>query len=102
MTHRERILAILHGRTPDRVPWFGDLDYLATSLIHKGQKTSDFKLTEAYIQWHRELGVGFYLQGSFPFKMIFENCRIKEYRDGDLRIEKSILLKGCCGKNGCG
>src|SRR5208337_2496127 len=85
MTPRERVLAILGGRKPDRVPWFGDLDYWATALIGRGEKPKDFKPGDAYIEWHRDLGVGFYLQGYFPYKTIIENCEVKEWNEGNLR-----------------
>jgi uroporphyrinogen-III decarboxylase len=88
MTERERVLTLLAGRTPDRVPWFGDLDYWATSLIGRGLKPKDFKESDAYIEWHRDLGVGFYLQGYFPFRTIIENCRVVEWREGNARRRK--------------
>jgi len=72
MTHRERVLAVLNGDRPDQVPWFGDLDYWASALIAQGTKPDGFKESAAYIQWHRELGVGFYLQGFFPFRTILD------------------------------
>jgi len=75
MTHREQILAILSGQQPDQVPWFGDLDYLATAMIAKKERPADFKQSPEYIQWHTELGVGFYLQGHFPFRPI---CDFKQ------------------------
>ena len=37
MTPRERVLAILRGGRPDKVPWFGDLDYWASALIARGE-----------------------------------------------------------------
>jgi hypothetical protein len=85
MTERERVLTLLVSGTPDRVPWFGDLDYWATSLIGRGLKPKDFKESDAYIEWHRDLGVGFYLQGYFPFRTIIENCRVSEWREGSAR-----------------
>jgi hypothetical protein len=85
MTPRQRVLAILSGRKPDKVPWFGDLDYWATALIGRGQRPKDFKASDAYIEWHHELGVGFYLQGYFPFKIIIENCKVKEWTEGNFR-----------------
>jgi hypothetical protein len=72
MTPRERVLALLRGGCPDRVPWFGDLDYWASALIAEGTKPPGFKESAAYIQWHRDLGVGFYLQGHFPFRTILD------------------------------
>ena len=96
MTPREQLLAILNGRPPDRVPWFGDLDYWATALIGRHQRPVTFRESSEYIQWHRELGVGFYLQGYFPFRMQFDleervwqegNRRFREFRTplGNLR-----------------
>jgi len=88
MTPRERVLAILNGQKPDLVPWFGDLDYWATALIGRGEKPHDFKASDAYLDWHRELGVGFYLQGYFPFREVIENCRVKEWKEGNLRCRQ--------------
>jgi hypothetical protein len=90
MTERERVLTLLAGGRPDRVPWFGDLDYWATSLICRGLKPAGFKASDAYIDWHRDLRVGFYLQGDFPFKTLIENCRVTEWREGAARRRRRI------------
>jgi uroporphyrinogen-III decarboxylase len=79
------VLAVLNGQKPDRVPWFGDLDYWATALIGRGEKPQDFKQSDAYLDWHRDLGVGFYLQGYFPFRTLTEHCRVREWNAGNLR-----------------
>jgi hypothetical protein len=52
MTERERVLTLLAGG--------------------RGEKPPGFKESDAYIAWHRELGVGFYLQGYFPFRAVVE------------------------------
>jgi uroporphyrinogen-III decarboxylase len=83
MSPRERLLSIIRGEQPDIVPWFGDLDYWANSLIKRGLKPKDFILSDDYISWHRELGVGFYLQGYFPYKQIISNCSIRDWWDGN-------------------
>jgi uroporphyrinogen-III decarboxylase len=88
MTPRERIISILKGEQPDQVPWFGDLDYWANSLIKRGLKPEGFILSDDYIQWHRDLEVGFYLQGYFPFKQIFSNCNVHEWNDGLKRYKE--------------
>jgi hypothetical protein len=88
MTPRERVLAVLNGQKPDRVPWFGDLDYWATALIGRGLKPYDFKQSDAYLDWHRDLGVGFYLQGYFPFRAITEHCRVREWSEGNQRFRE--------------
>lgn len=82
MTPRQRILTILEGKQPDQVPWCGDLDYWANSLIKRGLKPKGFVLSDDYINWHRELGAGFYLQGYFPYKQIFNNCSVNEWYSG--------------------
>jgi hypothetical protein len=85
MTPKERVLAVLNGQRPDRVPWFGDLDYWATALIGRGEKPKDFKKSDAYIEWHRDLGVGYYLQGDFPYRAITDSCKVREWTEGNLR-----------------
>ena len=86
MTPRERALKVLRGEAPDAVPWFGDLDYWATALIGRGLKPAGFKTSPEYIDWHRELRVGFYLQGYFPFRMIFPDIRIEQWHEGPDRV----------------
>lgn len=85
MSERRRVLTLLGGGRPDRVPWFGDLDYWATALIGRGRRPADFKASDAYIGWHRDLRCGFYLQGDFPFRTIVENCGVTEWREGNAR-----------------
>ncbi len=91
---RQRALAVLRGQRPDCVPWFGDLDYLATAQIGRGQRPADFKQSSAYLDWHRELRLGFYLQGYFPFQTIFENCRVTEWREGSDRVRQFVTPHG--------
>ena len=85
MTPRERLLTVLSHQKADCVPWFGDLDYWATSLICRGEKPKDFVSSDAYLEWHRDLGVGFYLQGRFPFKEVFDSCTVEEKRKDGIR-----------------
>lgn len=94
MTPRERILSILKGGQPDRVPWFADLDYFAFGQICRGKRPKDFRSSAEYIQWHRELGVGFYLQGFFPFKTILDGCEEKIWHEGNRRWREIETPKG--------
>jgi hypothetical protein len=94
MTPRERILKTLRGEQADQVPWFGDLDYWATALIAQGRRPPDFKASDEYIEWHRRLGVGFYLQGYFPYQEIIQGCEVKEWREGELRYRRIRTPKG--------
>jgi hypothetical protein len=93
MSPRERILTLLKGERPDRVPWFGDLDYWASSLIAQGAKPSTFKESAEYIQWHRTLGVGFYLQGYFPFRAVYD-LEERLWREGNRRYRELVTPKG--------
>jgi len=88
MTPRERVLSVLNGVCPDRVPWFGDLDYWANSLIKRGLKEPDFIRSDKYIGWHRQLGVGFYLQGYFPFTTHYDRCEVEEWKEGNRRYTR--------------
>jgi hypothetical protein len=81
MNHRERVLAILRGGQPGRVPWLGDLTYWATALEARGKAPKNFQSLPEYYDWHRDLGVGFYLQGYEPFKAIHD-VTVKFKRDG--------------------
>ena len=110
MTHRERVLAVLRGEKADFVPWFGDLDYYTTAQVSQGKRPGSFKESDDYIEWHRRLRCGFYLQGYFPFKEIIENCHVREWKEGNVRyrevktpegtparglaVERSDLLRG--------
>jgi hypothetical protein len=94
MTHRERVLAVLRGEKADMVPWFADLDYYATARICRGNRPKDFTKRESYIDWHRGLRCGFYLQGYFPFKEIIENCAVREWREENRRYREIATPKG--------
>jgi len=94
MTPRQRVLAILRGQQPDQVPWFADLDYYASGLIARGERPEDFKRSDAYLDWHRELGAGFYLQGYMPFRQIAEGCAVEQRRDGPLRHRRISTPEG--------
>jgi len=94
MTPRERVLKTLKGQKADQVPWFGDLDYWATALIAQGQRSPDFKASDEYIEWHRRLGVGFYLQGYFPYQEIIQGCEVEEWKEGELRYRRIRTPQG--------
>ena len=94
MTHRERLLNILEGKQPDCLPWFGDLDYWATSLVKRGLKPNGFIQSDEYVQWHKDLNVGFYLQGYFPYKQIIDGCEVVEWKEGHRRFKEIKTVLG--------
>jgi uroporphyrinogen-III decarboxylase len=93
MSPREKIITILQGRKPDYVPWFGDLDYWATALSIRGLKPPDFIHSPAYIKWHSDLNVGFYLQGYYPFKPVHD-FKEKIWNEGNKRFREIFTPKG--------
>jgi hypothetical protein len=80
MDVRSRVLAVLNGQKPDVVPWLGDLDYWMQWLRVADLMPEQYQGNGMY-QYHRDLGVGFYLQGAFPFKFIYD-CEVIEEQVG--------------------
>jgi uroporphyrinogen-III decarboxylase len=93
MTPRERIIAILNGHRPDQVPWAGDLDYWASALIAQGKRPAGFKESADYIEWHRFLRVGFYLQGYFPYRAVYDLDE-RTWTEGTRRFRELVTPKG--------
>ena len=81
MNDRQRVLTLLSGGVPDRVPWFGDLAYWALAVEQRGEVPQDWQRTEDYYQLHRQLGVGFYLQGYWAFREVTDPSVVIETRD---------------------
>lgn len=94
MTPRERVLHVLDGQGADRVPWFADLDYWTTARIARGEVPEDFRLQDAYIDWHQDLGCGFYLQGYQPFRGIPDGYEAKTWAEGTKRFRTIRTPKG--------
>ena len=88
MTPRERILNILKGEKPDQVPWFGNLEYWTNALIKRELKPGGFILSDDYVKWHRDLGVGFYLPGYYPYRQVLCKCNVHEWTDGLKRYKQ--------------
>ena len=81
MNKRERVLSVLSGKPPDRLPWFADLTYWLGYAVEHGVIGKEC-LGDGLYKLHRELGVGFYLQGYFPFKTEFRDCETEILDDG--------------------
>lgn len=81
MTERERVLTLLAGGKPDQVPWFGDLAYWVPYALQNNVVDAKYAGDGLY-QLHRELGVGFYLQGYFPFSEATKNVEVRVTRRG--------------------
>ena len=87
LTIRERALSVLNHRTPDVVPWLGDLAYWVTWLNRADLMPDKYKGDGLY-RLHRDLGVGFYLQGYFPFKEIHDGVEISDEETNGRRVTR--------------
>ncbi len=84
---------LLRRIAPDRVPWFGDLDYWYSAAKSKGRLPAKY-LGEGYFQLNRDLGVGFYLQGYFPFTQHNPGISFSEKTAGDQKIRIMSTPRG--------
>lgn len=94
MTPRERILALLGGKPLDQVPWNGDLDYWMTYLRAENLLKPEYQGEAGRFKLHRDLNVGFYLQGHCPYREYFEDVEIKETHNGNFRHTEYITPVG--------
>ena len=98
MTTRERTLNTLRRSRPDRIPWLADLAYWIDYLFDEGLMPEKYlreesnrepqsiisqglagRFSEDGLQaLHRDLNVGFYLQGYFPFTTHYDGVEITE------------------------
>lgn len=85
MTLRKRVLSVLNGEKSDLVPWLGDLSYWIRYLEVSGKLPEKYK-RDGIFRLHKDLGVGFYLQGFFPFKTIYEGIEIITKSEGNIAI----------------
>ena len=93
MTNRERILKLLNHTQPDRVPWFGDLDYWYASACIAGILPEKFQ-GDGYFQLNREMGVGFYLQGFSPCTQHNPGVTFEETCSGNTITRVMITPRG--------
>lgn len=79
-TLRNRILSVLKGKSPDRLPWYGDLSYWHFAMLKKGNLDKRYKGFKGILNLHKDLKVGFYLQGYYPFMPEYKNCEVAEVK----------------------
>ncbi|MBC7236939.1 MAG: hypothetical protein H5T69_13950 [Chloroflexi bacterium] len=95
MNDRQRILSLFAGERPDRVPWFGDLAYWASAMEQRGDVPPDWQRTPDYYRFHRELGVGFYLQGYFAFEPHYDDTvQVEETEAEGIRRQRVLTPVG--------
>lgn len=94
MTERQRVLTLMRGGKPDRVPWLGDLAYWIPYALQNGVIDASYANDGIY-RLHRDLGLGFYLQGYFPFTGETENVDVKRTVEGETITTQWKTPVGC-------
>ena len=94
MTKRERMLATLHRERPDIISWGGDLAYWIGGLGQDGKLDPRYGGDEGIFRLHRDLHVGFYLQGFFPFLTLYDGVDIRTETSGNLSTTRYVTPKG--------
>jgi len=96
MTERERLLMVLRGETPDRVPWFADLGHWFRA--ESGTQWNLFSIsncTKEMADLHREVKAGWYIEVGSLHEEYYEDDVTREKEIcGDRAIERYITPIG--------
>ena len=68
MTERERLLSVLKGQKPDKMPWYADLSYLYNSMEIRGILEDKYKGEVGYLNFYKDLGAGICFYAPFVWK----------------------------------
>lgn len=88
MNERERLICVLQGKTPDRVPWFADLGHWYRS--EAGVPWNLFTVSNAtpeMIRLHREVGAGWYVEVGSLHDEHYDGVERERRLEGDEAIE---------------
>lgn len=96
MTERERLLTVLRGEIPDRVPWFADLGHWFRSQT--GKRWDLFSInrnTEKVVELHRQVKAGWYIEaGSLHEEYYGGGVTRERQMNGDLAVERFVTPVG--------
>ena len=96
MTERERLLKVLKGETPDRVPWFADLGHWFRA--ESGGQWDLYNInncTEDVAKLHHDVRAGWYIEVGSLHEEYYEDGVTREREIvGDRAIERFITPKG--------
>ena len=93
MTHRERLLAVIERRQPDRLPWVPRLQLWYRAHSRKGtlpEKYRDWSLREI----EKDLGLGAPARDGAIFTTRLTNVEVRCYREGDDEVTEYITPVG--------
>jgi hypothetical protein len=90
MNEKERLVCVLQGQTPDRVPWYADLGHWFRA--ESGQVWDLFNINNASVDMlalHREVQAGWYIEVGSLHDEIYDGQVTRERGlDGQLAIEQ--------------
>ena len=96
MTERERLIKVLRGETPDRVPWFADLGHWFRA--ESGEQWDLFKInscTKEIADLHREVRAGWYIEVGSLHEEYYDDGVVREKEIiGDLAVERFLTPIG--------
>ncbi len=93
MTNRERLLAILEGRSPDRVPWIPRLEIWHRAQAYRGTLPDRLQgLTLREVE--RALGVGTPARAGRVFRVEYQNMDVLTNDEGFNTITEYVTPKG--------
>ncbi|MDW7659711.1 MAG: hypothetical protein SCM11_21290, partial [Bacillota bacterium] len=89
MTERERLLCVLRGDTPDRVPWFADLGHWYRA--ESGEPWNLFTVNNAtpeMLNLHREVKAGWYIEVGSLHEERYDGVERERELEGDQTVER--------------
>lgn len=95
MTERERLLQVLKGDKPDRMPWYADLSYLYNSMIARGIMEDKYLNDEGYLQFYKDMGAGICFYPPFPWSSRYsDSIKYAEIEEDGIRTFNYNTPKG--------
>jgi hypothetical protein len=96
VTERDRLIKILRGETPDRVPWFADLGHWFRA--ESGKQWNLFKVsncTKEIADLHREVKAGWYVEVGSLHEEYYDDGVVREKElIGDRAVERFLTPVG--------
>lgn len=93
MTNRQRLLSILEGRSPDRIPWIPRLDIWYRAQIAQGTLPSRFQGMDLR-EVERALGMGTPARDGTVFRTEYRNMEVRVREEGHNTITEYITPNG--------
>ena len=93
MTHRERLLAVLDGRLPDRLPWFPRLEMWHYAREHAGTLPEKYRGCDLR-SIYRDQNLGYYSKAGPAFRIEVDGIETRTRQDGEETHVETITPVG--------